>query len=73
MIAPQTYQSFTVLNHNNFVSIESILKMGKLKYEEMVFSIRSNIVMESRNVFKVLFYVDTDVALPMTNLVVTES
>lgn len=69
MIVPQIYQSFTDLKYSNLMSIGSILKMGKLKYEVLMFSIRSNIVIRSRMVF----YVDTEVALPMTNLVVNES
>lgn len=69
MIVPQIYQSFTVLNYSNLMSIRSILKTGKLKYEVLIFSIRSNIVIGSRKVF----YVDTEVALPTTNLAVIAS
>lgn len=69
MIVPQIYQPFTVLNYSNLMSIRSILKMGKLKYEVLIFSIRSNIVIGSRKVF----YVDTEVVLPTTNLAVIAS
>lgn len=44
IIVPQIYQSFTDLKYSNLMSIGSILKMGKLKYEVLMFSIRSNIV-----------------------------